>query len=417
MIKNILYFFVLLTLIACGGDDGGGNAPSGSSEYLNVNNNNTRFDISGDNMQATLSIQASPNCEWTITWDNSVSWIQRISPATGRGSQVVEIRVSTNPSSTTSRETLLTIRNASGNITRTVNLVQSASNESLELSVYELNLTYESGIQEVSVTSNAKWNVTGMTDWLTVNPTSSDGDGKVTISVLENVTEQSRSAMLTFTGSGGTPKQLKITQAGHPTDFTVSPTSLTAQAKASTIQFTITGEARWIIKSDKDWARPSDTQGEGTKTISVTLNDNIEENEQTAVITVSLASNTSKSEQVTITQSAAKRPEISNLICADVSRYEATVSFAFISMYPVTEYGVCYSTDARPTINNQHTTESGSSTQDSYTMKLTGLTAGTIYYVRAYAKSVVGVAYSEDIMFTTEQGETPKPGDNPQPGW
>lgn len=417
MKKTITYLLGALLLIACGGDDAGGNTPSGGSEYLNVNNNNTRLDISGDNMQATLSIQASPNCEWTITWDNSASWIQRISPTTGRGSQVVEIRVSTNPSSVDSREALLTIRNANGNITRNVNLVQSASNETLELSVYELNLTYEKGSQEVRITSNSKWSVTGMTDWLTVSPTSSDGDDKVTINVLENTTEQSRNASLTFTGSGGTHKQIAVLQAGRPTDFTVSPTSLTAEAQASTIQFSITGEARWTVKTDKDWARPSDVKGEGSKTITVTLDDNVREEQQIAVITVSSATNASKFEQVTITQKAATRPVISSQTYTDVTRTEATVSFNFTSMYPVTEYGVCYSTDENPTVNSPHTTELKSATQGSYSTRLTGLSAGITYHLRAYAISKVATAYSEEIMFTTEQGETPNPGDNPQPGW
>jgi len=418
MKKSILYLLTILLFTACGGgDDAGGSAPSGGSEFLNVNNNNPQLDIPGGNTQATLNIQASQNCEWTITWNSSETWIKSINPTKARGSQNVSIQVTTNPSSSQSRSAILTISNGNNSITRTVNIVQSASSETLELSIYDLNMTYEAGNQDVRVTSNAKWSVTGMTDWLTVNPTSGDGDGKITISVLENLTEQSRPATLTFTGSGGASKQLKITQAGRPTDFSVSPTSLTAEAKSSKVQFNITGEARWTIKTDKEWARPSDIQGEGSKTIIVELDDNITENQQQAIITISSATNVSKFEQVTITQKAATRPVISDYVCTDITRNDVTVSFSFTSMYPVTEYGICYSTNENPTISDKHVLATGEDLRGSYSTKISGLTSGSKYWFRAYAKSVVGPTYSEPVEVETKQGDKPNAGDNPQPGW
>ena len=70
-------------------------------------------------------------------------------------------------------------------------------------------------------------------------------------------------------------------------------------------------------------------------------------------------------------------------------------------MFPVTEYGVCYNTTGQPTINDVRQSESGSATQGSPSISLTGLAYSTTYYVRAYAKSAVGVQYSEAQSFTT----------------
>lgn len=62
--------------------------------------------------------------------------------------------------------------------------------------------------------------------------------------------------------------------------------------------------------------------------------------------------------------------------------------------------GVCWSTSENPTIDDSKT-EDGSGT-DSFTSDLTGLTAGTDYYVRAYATNSAGTAYGNQLTFTTE---------------
>jgi hypothetical protein len=66
----------------------------------------------------------------------------------------------------------------------------------------------------------------------------------------------------------------------------------------------------------------------------------------------------------------------------------------------VTARGVCWSSTPDPTITDAHTTD-GTGT-GSYLSNLTGLTGGTIYYVRAYATNSVGTAYGKEITFTTE---------------
>ncbi|MBQ9203602.1 MAG: BACON domain-containing protein [Prevotella sp.] len=406
------YLLLLLCLVlftACPSDPGP-DTPAGGSEYLNVAN----VDIPGGNTTATLSIQASQNCEWVVS--SSEDWIRNISPSKGRGSQNVTITVSVNPSSSKERTAIVTVQTTSGSISRNITVTQAANVESLELTPSNMTFTYQAGNQDVTVTSNTHWTVSGTASWLNVNKQEGDGNGKVTISVVENTTETERSAVLTFTGEGGAEKKLEIVQAGRSTEFTVSPTQIQAPAIANTVQFTIGGDARWTLKSSESWAVLSDLSGDGTKVISVALADNIQESARTAEILVSNISNT-LSETVRITQSAATRPTINSLMVNDITRTEATVSFGYTSMFPVIEYGVCYSTNSNPTVNDAHTTETGTTVQGSYTTKLTGLRAGQAYHLRAYAKSDVGLTYSEDFTFITEQGGKPNSGDNGQPGW
>jgi uncharacterized protein (TIGR02145 family) len=67
----------------------------------------------------------------------------------------------------------------------------------------------------------------------------------------------------------------------------------------------------------------------------------------------------------------------------------------------VTARGICWSTSANPTTANSKTTD-GNGT-GSFTSSLTGLTANTIYNVRAYATNSAGTAYGSNISFTTSQ--------------
>jgi uncharacterized protein (TIGR02145 family) len=65
----------------------------------------------------------------------------------------------------------------------------------------------------------------------------------------------------------------------------------------------------------------------------------------------------------------------------------------------VTGRGVCWSTTTNPTISDNKTTD-GTGT-GSYNSHMTGLTANTHYFVRAYATNSQGTAYGDTVSFTT----------------
>jgi hypothetical protein len=65
----------------------------------------------------------------------------------------------------------------------------------------------------------------------------------------------------------------------------------------------------------------------------------------------------------------------------------------------VTARGVCWSTTQNPTVAGAHTTD-GNGT-GVFASNLTGLTAGTLYFVRAYATNIVGTSYGVQESFTT----------------
>ena len=67
----------------------------------------------------------------------------------------------------------------------------------------------------------------------------------------------------------------------------------------------------------------------------------------------------------------------------------------------ITERGICYTTHTEPTIaDNAVKVGKGTGT---FTITITGLTAQTTYYLRAYAMNEAGTAYGNEIVYTTPE--------------
>jgi len=66
----------------------------------------------------------------------------------------------------------------------------------------------------------------------------------------------------------------------------------------------------------------------------------------------------------------------------------------------LTEKGVCWNTTGNPTTSDPKSNSGTGS--DNFSSNITGLASATKYYVRAFAKSEVGTAYGEEIVFNTK---------------
>ena len=66
----------------------------------------------------------------------------------------------------------------------------------------------------------------------------------------------------------------------------------------------------------------------------------------------------------------------------------------------VTARGVCWGTSHNPTTSGNHTDDGEG--MGSFTSSITGLTAGTTYFVRAYATNSNGTRYGDEVSFSTQ---------------
>ena len=72
--------------------------------------------------------------------------------------------------------------------------------------------------------------------------------------------------------------------------------------------------------------------------------------------------------------------------------------------YTVGDCGICYSESYSPSLDDSFTKDHEGN--GSFSSTLTNLKSGTKYYVRAYAKTSMGVEYGDELSFTTQGGYT-----------
>ena len=99
-----------------------------------------------------------------------------------------------------------------------------------------------------------------------------------------------------------------------------------------------------------------------------------------------------------------KDPEMATLTTTTVSSITTTTASSGGNITndggaEVTARGVCWGTATKPTVSGSKTSD-GKGT-GSFTSALTGLTSGTMYYVRAYATNSAGTAYGNEVTFST----------------
>jgi uncharacterized protein (TIGR02145 family) len=146
-----------------------------------------------------------------------------------------------------------------------------------------------------------------------------------------------------------------------------------------------------------DNSKTIEVGGEGTFTSQITLL-----SPNTLYYVRAYATNNSITEygnQVSFTTSQDNVPflETPEVILIDQESATIKVNITSDNGGAVTERGVCWGTSANPTlVNNKN--NSGPGTGE-FKSVLTGLTANTTYYVKAYATNSVGTAYSEEITF------------------
>ncbi len=102
--------------------------------------------------------------------------------------------------------------------------------------------------------------------------------------------------------------------------------------------------------------------------------------------------------QVTFKTGAIKLPTISTDSINNINLHTANAYSTIVDDGgdEITEKGFCIATHTTPTINDI-------AIQDNYMNSFSNLISNTKYYVRAYAKNSMGIAYGNEINFTTSQ--------------
>lgn len=179
------------------------------------------------------------------------------------------------------------------------------STPSLTVSTTEINFSDEGGSQSLSISSNTSWTITGGKAWLTVSPSTGEGNKVVVLSASENSALAARECTIQVTTDDGSISHtVNIIQSKTDEVLNVSVENLIiSSAAGSSATFNIQSNDTWRISGCPDWAELSTVSGTGDVTIVVkALTTNYSASDRSAKIVVS---SSSKSAELTISQKAA----------------------------------------------------------------------------------------------------------------
>ncbi|MBR4996051.1 MAG: BACON domain-containing protein [Alistipes sp.] len=162
---------------------------------------------------------------------------------------------------------------------------------------------------EVSVSCTGAWVVDDCPDWVVLSSSSGSGDGKITLSVKNNVETAERKATLVVRSTlAGYTKKIIVTQSAFVFDSTPVTVSLTAtDAKAHEVAFDHTGGNEITISGAPSWLK--NVSGKATEskyTLTFTSTANTAKSARTATVTLTSKYNSNLKKVVTINQAAAK---------------------------------------------------------------------------------------------------------------
>jgi hypothetical protein len=277
------------------------------------------------------------------------------------------------------------------------------------------NITYNGGATVTA--SGIVWSTTSTpTTALTTKTTNGAANGAYT-STMTGLTPGTLYYVRSYaTNSVGTSygAQTSFTTLNTPTiNATASAISITSSTATTAGTITADGGAsvtsRGVVYGTSSLSSTfSVTSGTGTGTYTIGLTGLLP---ATTYYVRSFATNSVGTVYGTETSftTIAIAPTLTTTAASSITKYAASAGGAITSNggSTITASGICWSTTATPTISNSKTTDG--TTSGTFTSSIIGLTAGTTYYVRAYATNVIGTGYGSAQSFTTLSSSSNNP--------
>ena len=143
--------------------------------------------------------------------------------------------------------------------------------------------------KDITISSNCNWTITKDADWITVNPTSGNGNQTITISAGKNTTNADRFAVLSVKGGSLPERKVTVTQLMASADnpvLSADVSSLNYDKKGGNKNFSITSNINWAITCP-EWCSLSMTSGKGSATVTVSVGENPKAEQRSGQITIS----------------------------------------------------------------------------------------------------------------------------------
>ena len=423
------YLLIAIAFAACKSEEN--TEVKFSSELIKLTD--TSIELSKEANTRSISVEA--DCDWDVTVSSS-NWSDLVVQKTSTNS----FNITTDENPLREERTAVVTITTKGRLKKTI-AARQAKGEAYIRTDVQNNIEFDEtgGTRSFHIQSNTSWVISvsytaGADGWLQIETTKGSGNQTITTNASKAITDQKRQATITVSpteeGVGASASVLVEQNGLSEIKLGVSTDQILFKSISSgeekTIEITESNAQWWVLlqaldsNNDLSWLSLSQETGVGVGSIKVSCTNNDTPTVRRAVaIIISGNIGGGSKKQVSITQEAGKIPEISDfaLISTGYILDSAEFSFSYSSEFPVTEYGLCYSTtNQTPTIDDKVLKQTGNQTSgQNVNVKLSNMEPRKDYYLRAYAKSNVGLTYSTNVLKVSTLGDAPNPGDNPRP--
>jgi len=261
-------------------------AGSATGDTLSIDLTSINIDAAG----GTRTITVTSNIDWTVI--STATAVCTVDPSSGSNNGQVTVTIPPNTTENT-RNASIVFSKTGGSTMATCNVSQAAQGaSSLSISPESLTFYASASAHEVNITTDTAWSISIPIDatWLSVNYESGTGNKTIEVSTVSNASYDNRSTDLTISG-GGVTKTLHVLQYKNIV-WNVSSETLTIPSAGSSTTFDVQSHSgsnsynfNIFLPDSPTWLsiNPSGTVN-GDKTITVTVDPNIETESRNAII-------------------------------------------------------------------------------------------------------------------------------------
>lgn len=247
-------------------------------------------------------------CMSTWTVRDIPSWLN-VSPAAGEGAMTLRItpQENVNVEMTPRDATIQVVSDRNPALVKNIKITQAAFIfDTSTVNVPEFG-AYNPIAANVTIGDcTSTWSVVEVPDWLTIQPKSGAGSGRITITPSSNLTAVARSATFYIESDKNSSlrKRISVSQGRYILEASTSSVNVPAKPSSS-YSVNVSCSGRWKAECSADWlSLGSVTSGSGNGTINFTVSDNTSTTARSATIIISSTDGYTATVNINVTQAA-----------------------------------------------------------------------------------------------------------------
>lgn len=247
------------------------------------------------------TIQLTSNTKWRIS--SKPSWISS-SLSTGNGNALITFTIDSNKLVTERTENII-IKAPNGDsdsLNVSITAYQMGEDHYLNLDNNTFSVKAPANTVTFHVTSNTKWILSGMPDWIKPKTITGTGNGDVAIDLKTNSLRTERIGTFKLSTSNDTTRIVTVKQAGADyIDIDKKAIQVSAASKAETIS--ITSSTLWNVSNKSTWLTVTPSSGSNNYLLALAIQENLKAD--TRIDTVTVKAKDCPDQTIVVTQTGA----------------------------------------------------------------------------------------------------------------